>query len=201
MRIKEYRENPEAIFEKIVFPAWIKPVHLGSSIGVGRVNEMSEVKQKLEEAFHYDDTILIEKHIEGRQIEFGVLGNEFIRVGPPCEILSHGEFVSYAGKYGSSAMPYRIPAQLSTTEAALGTELAKRIYESMSCKGLARVDFFIDDKGHFWFNEINPFPGCTDTSAFPKLWAAGGVDMTEIADELVALALHRTRRLEEVRGK
>jgi UDP-N-acetylmuramate--alanine ligase len=205
MKIREYQENPKALFEKVAerltFPIWLKPVHLGSSIGVGRANNASEVKKRAEEAFHYDDTILVERHIEGRQIEFGILGNEFIRVGPPCEILNQGEFVNYAGKYGPSAMPYRIPAKLSKTEAALGTELAKRVYETMGCKGLARVDFFIDALGHFWFNEINPFPGCTDTSAFPKLWAAGGVDMSEIADELVALALHRTRRLEEMRGK
>ncbi len=202
MDLKEYRENPEALLEKIeerlFYPVWIKPVHLGSSIGVGCARSPSEVKSLAEAAFFYDDTIIVELHVEGRQIEFGVIGNEFIRVGPPCEILNQGAFVDYAGKYGPSAMPYAIPARISETEAEIGIELAKRIYVSFGCKGLARVDFFIDNDGYFWFNEINPFPGCTDTSAFPKIWAAAGVDMTEVSDDLVALAFHRIRRLAEI---
>jgi D-alanine-D-alanine ligase/UDP-N-acetylmuramate--alanine ligase len=202
MDLKEYRENPEALLEKIderlFYPVWIKPVHLGSSIGVGCAKSPSEVKSLAEAAFFYDDTIIVELHVEGRQIEFGVIGNEFVRVGPPCEILNQGAFVDYAGKYGPSAMPYAIPARISETEKEIGIELAKKIYVSFGCKGLARVDFFIDNDGYFWFNEINPFPGCTATSAFPKIWAAAGVDMAEVSDDLVALALHRTRRNAEI---
>jgi UDP-N-acetylmuramate--alanine ligase len=205
MDIKEYRENPEALLSKInarlSFPVWIKPVHLGSSIGVGCARDSSMVKSLADAAFFYDDCIIVEQHIEGRQIEFGVIGNEFLRVGPPCEILSQGAFVDYAGKYGPSAMPYAIPARISETESRIGIELAKKIYTAFGCKGLSRIDFFIDHDGCFWFNEINPFPGCTETSAFPKIWAAGGVDMGQVADDLVALAFHRTRRLGEIRGK
>ena len=205
MNSREYRENPEAfhqkIAERLTFPIWLKPVHLGSSIGVGCARDLDEAKIKAEAAFHFDDTIIVEQHVEGRQIEFGVIGNDFLRIGPPCEILNHGAFVDYKGKYGAAAMPYAIPARLTETQAALGVDLAKRAYLAAGCKGLARVDFFIDENGHFWLNEINPFPGCTDTSAFPQLWAAGGVGMGQICDELVASAFHRTRRLEEIRGK
>jgi UDP-N-acetylmuramate--alanine ligase len=201
----EYWKHPESLLKKIdaclSFPVWIKPVHLGSSIGVGCARDPSEVERLAAAAFYYDDSILVEQHVEGRQIEFGMIGNEFIRVGPPCEILNHGAFVDYDGKYGPSAMPYAIPARITETEAAIGVELAKRTYSAAGCKGLARIDFFIDNDGYFWLNEINPFPGCTDTSAFPKIWAAAGVDMRQICDDLVALAFHRTRRLEEIRGK
>ena len=79
-------------------------------------------------------------------------------------ILNHGAFVDYKGKYGPSAMPYAIPARITETEAAIGVELAKRTYSAAGCKGLARIDFFIDNDGYFWLNEINPFPGCTDTA-------------------------------------
>ena len=205
MDIREYRENPESLLkiidQRLSFPIWIKPVHLGSSIGVGCAQSPSEVHGLAEKAFIFDDSIIIEQHVEGRQIEFGLIGNEFIRVGPPCEILNQGAFVDYAGKYGPAAMPYAIPARLTDTEKSIGIELAKKAYAAAGCKGLARIDFFIDTNGYFWLNEINPFPGCTDTSAFPKIWVAEGVGMEQICDDLVALAFHRTRRLEEIRGK
>jgi UDP-N-acetylmuramate--alanine ligase len=200
----EYRQNPDSLIDKIKglrFPIWIKPVHLGSSIGVQCARELSEVHEMAKQAFYYDDCIIIEEHIEGRQIEFGVLGNDCLRVGPACEILNQGAFVDYKGKYGPSAMPYAIPARITETETMIGVELAKKAYAAARCQGLARIDFFIDQKGYFWLNEINPFPGCTDTSAFPKIWAAAGVDMRQICDALIVLGLHRTRRLEEIRGK
>jgi len=205
MDIQEYRADPNGLIEKISerlsYPVWIKPVHLGSSIGVGSAKNPEEARERAGKAFYYDDTILVEQHIEGRQIEFGLLGNEFLRVGPPCEILNQGSFVDFSDKYGKTAMPYAIPARISETEAAIGVELAKRTYVAAGCKGLARIDFFIDGQGCFWLNEINPFPGFTETSAFPQLWAAGGVGIGQICDELVALAFHRTRQLELIRGK
>ncbi len=198
MDLQEYRKDPELLLEKIKetalsFPIWIKPVHLGSSIGVNCVRDEAELKTCVERAFSYDDCIIVESHIEGRQIEFGMIGNEWIRIGPACEILNEGAFVSYKGKYGSTAMPYAIPARLSQIEADLGADLAKKMYRAVQCKGLARIDFFIDHNGHFWFNEINPFPGCTDTSAFPKIWVAADMDMEHICDELIACAFHRSR--------
>lgn len=205
MTHQEYRANPPSLIDKIAehlqYPVWIKPVHLGSSIGVSCLSSSEEVLEKAELAFSYDDCILVENHVEGKQIEFGVLGNEYVRVGLPCEILNRGAFVDYAGKYGKTAMPYAIPAEISELDAMVGVDLAKRVYAAAGCQGLARIDFFFDRKGHFWLNEINPFPGCTDTSAFPKIWAAAGVGMEKICDDLIACALQRIRKLQQIRGR
>ena len=194
---EKFQKAPEKILAEIEslfsYPVWIKPIHLGSSIGVGRAEGRDDVSAKAEVAFALDDSILVEKHIEGRQIEFGLLGHDFIRVGPPCEILSGGAFVDYASKYGAQAMPYAIPARLSEAERGVGIELAKKVYEVLGCQGLARVDFFIDARGCFWLNEVNPFPGLTDTSAFPKLWENDRVSMGEMCDALIIYALYRAR--------
>lgn len=198
MEIHEYRNHRELFFEKIEaelgYPVWIKPVHLGSSIGVGCAQTLMEAQACAEYAFSCDDCVIVERHVEGRQIEFGVIGNEYIRVGPPCEILSDGAFVGYEKKYGPSAMPYAIPARLSEIESEIGIDLAKKTYAALGCRGLARVDFFIDQEGYFWLNEINPFPGCTDTSAFPKIWAAAKKSMSQVLDEVLACALQRARK-------
>lgn len=192
-----FRENPQELIQKIreqfSYPVWIKPVHLGSSFGVSRAMNEEEAISAAQLAFSYDDEILVEKEIEGRQIEFSILGNSRIQIALPGEIINHGAFVGYDKKYGSGAMEIRVPAEISENEKQIGYELAEKAYRATGCKGLARIDFFLDQEGCFWFNEINPFPGCTDTSAFPKSWALSGVPMTQVADEMIALAFHRSR--------
>jgi UDP-N-acetylmuramate--alanine ligase len=200
-----YRKDPELlqrkIEEKFPYPVWVKPVHLGSSIGVSRANDPSELAKCVALAIHYDDVFIVEKEVEGREIEFSLLGNEKIQIALPAEIVNHGAFVAYDKKYGSGAMEIRVPAQISETEKAVGFELAERIYRACGCKGLARVDFFLDKEGHYWLNEVNPFPGFTDTSAYPKSWIATGMSLEKLMDELIALAMQRSRRLSETRGK
>jgi UDP-N-acetylmuramate--alanine ligase len=193
----QFHEKPEELLQKIKeqfsYPAWIKPVHLGSSFGVSRVQNEEEALKAAEFAFSLDDEILVEKEIVGRQIEFSILGNFKIQIALPGEIVNHGSFVGYDDKYGAGAMEIRVPAEISETEKEIGYELAKKAYLATGCKGLARIDFFLDQEGCFWFNEINPFPGCTDTSAFPKCWKESGMPMTQVVDEMIALAFHRSR--------
>lgn len=201
-----YRKDPASslaqIEEKLSYPLYVKPVHLGSSIGVSRALNRDQLLRSLELAFHYDETILVEKEIDGRQVEFSVIGNEYIRIALPGEIINHGgAFVGYDKKYGASAFEIRVPAPITESEKALGLELAEKMYRAAGCKGLSRVDFFLDRQGQFWFNEINPFPGCTDTSAFPQSWTKTGLSLGQIVDELVILAFHKSRKLFEVRGK
>jgi len=201
-----YRKNPAAFWtlleERIPYPVYVKPVHLGSSIGVSRAANREELVRSIELALHYDDALIVEPEIIGQQIEFSVMGNEYIRIAPPGEYVNQqGAFVKYDDKYGAAALEFRVPAQMSEVEMALGLELAEKMYRACGCKGLARVDFFLDSRGYFWLNEVNPFPGYTSTSAFPKSWAAARLTPEQIADELIVLALQKSRRLAEVRGK
>lgn len=199
-----WKREPERLAQKIreslQYPVWVKAVHLGSSIGVMRVENESQLSQAAEHAFHYDDMIIAEEEIAGRQIEIGLVGNDFIRTALPLEVL-HSGFLSYDKKYGPNAAKYRVPADLTPTQTQIGLDLARRVYECCGCKGLARIDFFIDPNGHFWLNEVNPFPGCTPTSAYPHMWQVTGVTMREICNDLIVLAFHRHRRLAEMRAK
>jgi len=191
----------DTVERNLSYPLWVKPVHLGSSIGVSRVTNRQELRIAIELAFSYDDYLIVEQEIKGRQIEFAVIGNEYTRIGAPGEILNHGMFYDYEKKYGPQAMETQTPADISPMQEAIGKELAQRMYEACSCRGLARVDFFLDDMGHYWLNEINPFPGFTATSLFPKMWEISGLTQRELCNELIFLALQRHRRIAEMRGK
>jgi UDP-N-acetylmuramate--alanine ligase len=180
----------QQIEEKIPYPIWVKPAHLGSSIGVTRTTNRDELIAAAELALKLDDVILFEQEIQGRQIEFSLLGNKQIRFALPAEIINEGDFVAYDKKYGATAMEIAVPARITETEKKIGYELAETIYRACNCRGLARVDFFLDERGIFWFNEINPFPGFTDTSAYPKAWKGTGLSTDRLIDELIALALY-----------
>ncbi len=205
LKAVEYQKEPKKRIDEIestfAYPIWVKPTHLGSSIGVRKAQDQKELKESIEYALEYDDLLIIEKHIDGRQIEFGILGNEYIQKALPAEIINKGEFVAYDKKYGAGAMEIRVPAEISEAEKLIGLELAEKVYLALGCTGLARVDFFLDNRGVYWLNEINPFPGFTDTSAYPKMWLKSGKTLEELGDEMIVLALHRGRRLSRVRGK
>jgi UDP-N-acetylmuramate--alanine ligase len=201
----EYRQNPEKLLQTIEehfsYPVWLKPVHLGSSIGVCRVEKPEEVAPAAEIVFSLDATMIIEKEIQGREIEYSLLGNEYIQVALPGEIAKAGAFHTYDKKYGPNASATLVPAPISESQRKIGESLALAMYRKAGCKGLARIDFFLDQAGHFWLNEMNPFPGFTKTSATPLMWAVSGMPISKVCDELIILGLHSHRRLGEIRGR
>jgi UDP-N-acetylmuramate--alanine ligase len=201
----EYRQNPERLLQKIEehfpYPIWLKPVHLGSSIGVVRVERPEDVAKAAETVFGLDDAMIVEKEIKGREIEYSLLGNEYIQVALPGEVAKDSVFHTYDKKYGSGASATLVPAPISEMQRKIGESLAVAMYRKTGCKGLARIDFFLDTEGHFWLNEINPFPGFTKSSATPIMWAGSGMPISKVCDELVILGLHAHRRLSEIRGK
>ena len=195
LKEEEYFKRPKEflteVIERFSFPIWSKPSHLGSSIGIGKAQSIQELQENIEAGFHLDDSLIIEKHISGREVEFAVLGNKVIRFGEPCIIKTFGEFYDYEKKYGPNGFDVEVPANISSVEEKLGLELAEKVYRSAGCSGLARVDFFLDESGAFYFNEINPFPGFASISGYPKMWEKKGISQQELINELVILALRK----------
>jgi UDP-N-acetylmuramate--alanine ligase len=202
MNKTDYEKRPETLTEKISsYPVWIKPVHLGSSIGITRVTSAEGVHEAAKLAFSLDDALIADQEMVGREIEFSLLGNDTIRVGPAVEVMKHDVFHSYNTKYGSGASQFDIPAKLTPAQEENGKALAAQMFKAASCKGLARIDFFLDNEGQFWMNEINPMPGFTKTSAYPQAWGAAGLSMDKLCSKLIILGLHRSRQLTLLCGK
>jgi D-alanine-D-alanine ligase len=170
-------------------PWFVKPARQGSSIGISKVDEVSDLRAALAEAFRYDAVAVIEHGFSApRELETGVLGNADLEVSAPGEIRPSHEFYDFEAKYLDDS-ELVIPAELDAELAARVGELAREAYRAIGCRGMARVDFFVANDGELVVNEINTIPGFTPNSMFPRLWAAEGVTYPELVDRLLALAL------------
>jgi D-alanine--D-alanine ligase len=183
----------EGIRKKMPFPVFVKPTHLGSSVGVSKVTHFDVLEAAITKALSYDTHCLVEEGLQAREIEFAVMGNHVIESSFPGEIDTKGQIYDYRGKYGPKAYGTIIPAPMDPSLAVLGVELAKRAYKVAGCCGLARVDTFLDQKGNFWLNEINPLPGFTSISLYPKAWEKMGLPLPRLLDRLLILGLQRKR--------
>jgi D-alanine-D-alanine ligase len=177
------------------FPVFVKPANLGSSVGVSKAHHEAELAEAVALAASYDEWIVVEQGIDGREIEVGVLGNREPRASVPGEIVSSHEFYDYEDKYVDGACDLLVPAPLGEAETAEVRALALRAYEALRCDGMARVDFFYEAGGRgFLVNEVNTIPGFTPVSMYPRLWQATGVAYPDLIDELVRLAVDRHER-------
>lgn len=187
-------EIRQKISEQLFYPVYVKPVHLGSSIGVKRIEREEDLEEAILDAFRMDTIVMVECAVQDcRELEFAVIGNDRITVLPPAEYCSEGKFMSYEGKYGEHAIKMNTHAELSDELRMKGMRFAEKAYMAAHCSGFARVDFFLDRKNVYWFNEINPIPGCTPTSQFPLVCEANGISSKEIVNRLIILALQRKR--------
>ena len=180
------------------FPAFVKPANLGSSVGVSKANDRSTLERGIEEAFAFDDKVIVEAGVEGvRELECAVLGNDEPRASRVGELLVTHEdgFYSYAAKYvDEHGVTMSIPAKLDPADEKRVQELALATFRTLECEGLARVDFFQSGTGEIFVNEINTLPGFTAISMYPKLWEASGVGPKELVRELIRLAIERGDR-------
>ncbi len=168
---------------------FVKPANMGSSVGVARVANENEWGNAIEDAFKYDDKILIEKRLVGRELECAVLGNDVLKASGVGEVQS-GEVYSFDEKYAdSSSAKITIPAEVSNTELGALKNTAINAYKALECKGLSRVDMFLDESGNVFVNEINTMPGFTSISMYPKLWMNEGMSYSQLIDELIELAI------------
>ncbi len=193
---KDIETKIETIIEKAealaAYPLFVKPANLGSSVGITKVRNRSDMYEGLMEAARYDRRILVERGINAREIEVSVLGNEDVKVSIPGEIVPSDDFYSYNAKYLDGESELFIPAPISKELIEKVKELAIKTYKAIDCAGMARVDFLLDkDSEELYINEVNTLPGFTSISMYPKLWDKSGLSYPDLIDELIELALER----------
>ncbi len=182
----------QEIAEKLGFPCFVKPSNSGSSVGVFKVQSREELVPILLEAQRFDRKTIVEECIKGREIECAVMGNRQPVAATPGEIKPSKEFYDYEDKYKKGTSVTVIPAEIPAEALGRIKEYALTVFKALDCSGLSRVDFFYEDKtGRIIFNEINTLPGFTEISMYSKLWAAEGVNFTQLITKLVEYAFER----------
>ena len=185
----------DAIARDLGYPLFVKPANMGSSIGVSKVRDRDGFGRAVEFASTYDEMLIVEEGVAGREIEVAVLGNRSPRASVPGEIVPGNEFYDYEDKYVTDGAQLLVPAALDTGAVAEVQQLALDIFRILRCDGLARVDFFYDQAGRgFLCNEVNTMPGFTPISMYPKLWQASDVSYAQLIDQLIDLAFDRHAR-------
>ena len=196
--LREAHVNDAALLhaaDTLGLPVFVKPANMGSSVGVSKANTIDEMRIAVEHALTYDEWVLIEEAVVGREIEVAVLGNVHARASVPGQIIPGNEFYDYADKYIGDGAQLIVPANLTADEVEAVQHLAIVIFHTLRAEGMARVDFFYEENGRgFLCNEINTIPGFTPISMYPKLWQASGMSYPALLDELIALALDRFSR-------
>jgi D-alanine-D-alanine ligase len=188
-RMDEVITQAEAL---AAYPLFTKPANLGSSVGVSKCHNRSDLIEGLMEAARYDRRILIQRGVNGREIEVSVLGNDTPEASVPGEVVPSREFYSYEAKYIDSTSELLIPAPIPEATARKARELAVKAFKAIDCQGMARVDFLLDrDDGELYLNELNTIPGFTSISMYPKLWEACDLPYPRLVDRLIGLALDR----------
>jgi D-alanine-D-alanine ligase len=203
----EWRADPKRctklIEKSLAYPVFVKPANLGSSVGISKVHDRSELAAAMDLAADFDRKLVIEQGVGGpgakpRELEVSVLGNDAPEASIVGEIVPGAEFYDYDAKYHSDASVPIIPAKLSKSEEKQIRAMAIAAFRACDCAGLARVDFLIEPKrkgqsARIYLNEINTMPGFTSISMYPKLWAATGLPYKKLIDRLIELAIERQK--------
>ena len=184
--------NWQKLTADLIYPVFVKPASGGSSRGTHKVKNSDSLDEAISDALTYDDKVLVERAIDGREIECAVIEREgVLQASVLGEIIVNPafEFYDFQAKYLDSATTVQIPADISQSDAQKIADQAKIAFQSLGCRGLARCDFFYTHSGEIVINEINTMPGFTGTSVYPKLWAASGVTYSELISTLIESAL------------
>ncbi len=193
---RHWQTNPQEVMAQceaqLIYPMFIKPANLGSSVGIHKAENQDQLAIGLADAARYDRKLIVEQGLDAREIEVSVLGNDDPLASVPGEIIPSRDFYSYAAKYIDDTSELLIPAPLSKAQTASIQQIALAAFRAMDCSGLARCDFLVDKTtSEIFLNELNTMPGFTPISMYPKLWAASGVSYTELIDRLIQLAIER----------
>jgi D-alanine-D-alanine ligase len=198
LTLREHECTDEALTQAVNslgLPIFVKPANMGSSIGVSKAATADELRAAVELAAAYDEWLVLEEQIDGREIEVAVLGNLQPQASLPGEIVTGADFYDYEDKYVAGTAELHIPAPLDDQAVAEVRALAVTAFRALRCEGMGRVDFFYEHPGRgFLLNEINTIPGFTPISMYPKMWEATGLAYADLIDELVRLAIERHER-------
>ena len=189
---KQQQINIAEIVEQFGLPLYVKPCNMGSSVGVSKVEHSQHLAAAITEAFRYDQKLLIEKQIIGRELEIAVLGNQRIKTSVIGEVIAGEQFYSYESKYLDNHQATTIiPAQLTAKQQQKITQIAIDSYQAAQLAGLSRVDIFLTEQDQVIVNEINTLPGFTNISMYPQLWQHSDLQPTDLMDELIKLAIQQ----------
>jgi D-alanine-D-alanine ligase len=191
------KQVQKRVESRLIYPVFVKPANLGSSVGISKAHNRKELGPAIEEAAKFDRKIVIEQGVGGkkekaRELECSVLGNDEPAASVPGEIVPGKEFYDYTAKYVDEGSQLIIPAKLTKAQTKRVQELAIAAFKAVDCSGLARVDFLMDPKTEkIYLNEINTMPGFTAISMYPKLWASSGLAYPDLIDRLIQLGIER----------
>jgi D-alanine-D-alanine ligase len=195
-RRNEWERTPAHILDRIEqrlsYPTFVKPVNLGSSVGINKAHNRQELEHAINVAAEYDHKIIVEQGINCREFECAVLGNDEPLASVVGEIVTSNEFYDYHAKYiGGKSQPI-IPADVPQAAAEEMRRQAITAFTALDLNGLSRVDFFMErETDKIYINEVNTMPGFTEISMYPKLWAASGLSYPQLLDRLIELAIER----------
>lgn len=190
-----------AVSKKLGVPFMVKAASLGSSVGVSKVKNRNDFKKALEEAFRYDDEVIMEEYVSGREIECAILGNYPPEASYPGEIVisKKYEFYTFDAKYvDPDAVRIEVPAKLTKPVAEKIRKASVKAFQALNCEDFSRVDLFLDKKGKIYINEINTIPGFTNSSMYPVMWKERGIGFTELITRLLTLAQERYEKSKRV---
>ncbi len=198
-------DDADALVERaereLGYPCFVKPANMGSSVGITKAHARDELVDAVTLALTYDEWILVEAFVPGREIEVAVLGDRDVEASVPGEVVPGAEFYTYEDKYVDGIVKLLIPAPLSAEHTAEARRLATEAFAACRCDGMARVDFFLRDDGNFVVNEVNTIPGFTPMSMYPMMWEASGLPYAALLDRLIDLAVARADRRTARRGR
>jgi D-alanine-D-alanine ligase len=180
-------------------PLFVKPANLGSSIGVAKASDEAALGDAVLSAFEFDDHVILEEFVAGRELELAILGNEDVRVTQAGEILASREFYDYDDKYVLGRAETVAPTDLKDAQLEHAQRVVKAAYRALRVEGLARIDIFLRENDEIVINEVNTMPGFTPISMFPMLWEAEGLPFNAVVEELVLLARARHIRRSSLR--
>jgi D-alanine-D-alanine ligase len=199
----EFEDDPAACVkrcERLPLPLFVKPSVGGSSVGIKKVDSRHCVESSIRFALQFDETVLVERGMKGRELECAVLGYRRLEASVVGEIVPSQDFYDYADKYLLDSAGLNAPAEIPEPVSDRLRDFAVRAFAAIGGAGLARVDFFLEGEDSLYVNEINTLPGFTSISMYPRLWGLTGLPLPKLVDRLVQIALERhrdRRRLDE----